>query len=142
MKDGNEVGQTIHHRLAFTEFVREVEPSLRLALVAAFGADAGVEGPTMTESRFMAGEVIDLVGAGDSFRAGFLAYVARNIDGFREATIDFSQAVQMGNLFAALYIKAPLDDRYGHIRGYRKMLKAVTSGRVYETFDELMGDVG
>ena len=28
---------------AFTEFVREVEPRLRLALVAAFGADAGVE---------------------------------------------------------------------------------------------------
>ena len=106
------------------------------------GADAGVEGPTRTESRFMAGEVIDLVGAGDSFRAGFLTYVARNIDGFREATIDFSRAVQMGNLFAALYIKAPLDDRYEHIRGYRKMLKAVTSGRIYETFDELMGEVG
>lgn len=101
-----------------------------------------VEGPTRTESRFMAGEVIDLVGAGDSFRAGFLAYVARNIDGFRETTIDFSQAVQMGNLFAALFIKAPLDDRYGHIRGYRQMLKAVTSGRIYETFDELMADVG
>ncbi len=106
------------------------------------GADAGVEGPTRTESRFMAGEVIDLVGAGDSFRAGFLTYVARNIDGFRQGTIDFSRAVQMGNLFAALYIKAPLDDRYGHIKGYRKMLKAVTSGRIYETFDELMAEVG
>ncbi len=101
-----------------------------------------VEGPTMTESRYMAGEVIDLVGAGDSFRAGFLTYVARNIDGFCEGTIDFSQAVQMGNLFAALYIKAPLDDRYGHIRGYRKMLKAVTSGKTYATFDELMAEVG
>jgi len=106
------------------------------------GADAGAEGPTRTESRYMAGEVIDLVGAGDSFRAGFLTYVARNMDGFREATIDFSQAVQMGNLFAALYIKAPLDDRYGHIRGYRQMLKAVTSGKTYATFDELMAEVG
>ncbi len=99
-------------------------------------------GRELTESRFMAGEVIDLVGAGDSFRAGFLTYVARNIDGFREGTIDFSRAVQMGNLFAALYIKAPLDDRYGHIKGYRKMLKAVTSGNTYATFDELMAEVG
>ena len=99
-------------------------------------------GPEKTESRYMAGEVIDLVGAGDSFRAGFLTYVARNIDGFREATIDFSRAVQMGNLFAAFYIKAPLGDRYGHIKGYRKMLKAVTSGKTYATFDELIAEVG
>ncbi len=48
----------------------------------------------------------------------------------------------MGNLFAALYIKAPLDDRYGHIRGYRKMLKVVTTGKTYATFDELMAEVG
>ncbi len=100
-----------------------------------------VEGPVRTESRFMAGEVIDLVGAGDSFRAGFLTYVAKNLDAFREGTLDFSQAVQMGNLFAALYIKAPLDDRYGHIRGYRKMLKAVAGGKTYATFDELMAEV-
>ena len=99
-------------------------------------------GPEKTESRYMAGEVIDLVGAGDSFRAGFLTYVARNIDGFRKATIDLSLAVQMGNLFAALYIKAPLDDRYGHIRGYRQMLKAVAGGKTYATFDELMAEVG
>ncbi len=90
----------------------------------------------------MAGEVIDLVGAGDSFRAGFVTHIAKNLDGFRKGTIDFSHAVQMGNLFAALYIKAPLDDRYSNIKNYDKMLKAVASGKTYETMDDLMTELG
>ena len=87
--------------------------------------DGTTEEPSKTESRFMAGEVIDLVGAGDSFRAGFISYVAKNLDAFRNGNMNFSQAIQMGNLFAALYIKAPLDDRYGNIRSYEKMFKSV-----------------
>jgi hypothetical protein len=43
----------------------------------------------------------------------------------------------MGNLFASLYIKAPLDDRYGGIRPYEKMLKVVRSGVTYQSFDAL-----
>ncbi|MHC4569768.1 MAG: hypothetical protein ACYTE3_28915, partial [Planctomycetota bacterium] len=34
--------------------------------------DGTIGGPNRIRSRFMAGEVVDLVGAGDSFRAGFL----------------------------------------------------------------------
>jgi len=101
-----------------------------------------IEGPSRTDSRFMVGEVVDLVGAGDSFRAGLLRYVAGDLDGFHRGTLDFSQAVQMGNLFAALYIKAPLEDRYAHIRGYRRMLDAVGGGRTYTTFEELMAELG
>ena len=89
------------------------------------------------ESRFMAGEVVDLVGAGDSFRAGLITYIASNLDAFRGGTIDFAEAVQMGNLFAALYIKAPLNDRYGNIKQYEKMLSIVRSDTIYQTFDEL-----
>ena len=100
-------------------------------------ADGSVGGPDKVTSRFMAGEVIDLVGAGDSFRAGLISYLAKNLDAFREGTIDFSQAVQMGNLFASLFIKAPLGDRYGNIRPFERMLDIVHSGRSYDSFEML-----
>jgi len=85
----------------------------------------------------MAGEVVDLVGAGDSFRAGFIAYIARNLDDFNNGTMNFAEAVQMGNLFASLYIKAPLNDRYGYIKVYDKMLKVVRSDVTYRSFKQL-----
>jgi sugar/nucleoside kinase (ribokinase family) len=75
-----------------------------------------------------------LVGAGDSFRAGLITYIARNLSDFRNGTIDFGKAVQMGNLFASLFIKAPLTDRYGNIKDYEKMLEVVHSGKVYQNF--------
>jgi sugar/nucleoside kinase (ribokinase family) len=94
-------------------------------------------GPNKIESRFMAGEGVDLVGAGDSFRAGFLSYVASHLDEFRKGAINFEEAVQMGNLFASLYIKAPLGDRYGGIKPYEKMLEVVRSNIKYESFEAL-----
>jgi len=96
-----------------------------------------VSGPNKIESRFMAGEVVDLVGAGDSFRAGLITYIARNFDEFRNGAMDFTEAVQMGNLVASLYIKAPLNDRYGNIKSYEKMLKVLRSSVTYPTFDAL-----
>jgi sugar/nucleoside kinase (ribokinase family) len=99
--------------------------------------DGKIGGPNRIESRFMAGEVVDLVGAGDSFRAGLLTYVASHLDEFRDGSIDFSEAVQMGNLFASLFIKAPLGDRYGNIKSYDKMLKVLRSGADYPSFDAL-----
>ncbi|MCF7973979.1 MAG: carbohydrate kinase family protein [Phycisphaerae bacterium] len=89
-------------------------------------------------SKFMAGEVIDLVGAGDSFRAGLITYIARNIEAFKQGRLNVDQAVHMGNLFASLFIKAPLDDRYGHIKTYDTLLRAVTADRTYRNFDELI----
>lgn len=94
-------------------------------------------GPNRVTSRFMAGEVVDLVGAGDSFRAGLISYIASHLDAFRDGSMDFEEAVQMGNLFASLFIKAPLDDRYGNIHPYEKMLKVVRSGVTYPSFDAL-----
>ncbi|MBW8039784.1 MAG: carbohydrate kinase family protein [Planctomycetes bacterium] len=99
--------------------------------------DGTAHGPNLIESQFMVGEVIDLVGAGDSFRAGLLTYVAFQLEEFRKGSINFDEAVQMGNLFASLYIKAPLDDRYGGIKPYDKMLQVVRSGVKYESFDAL-----
>ncbi len=90
----------------------------------------------------MAGEVVDLVGAGDSFRAGLLTYVASHLDEFRAGSIDFGEAVQMGNLFASLFIKAPLGDRYGNIRSYDKMTKILRSGAAYPSFDALRDALG
>ena len=97
-----------------------------------------VKGPVKIESRFMVGDVVDLVGAGDSFRAGLITYIARNLNDFKTGNMDFTEAIQMGNLFAALYIKAPLDDRYSNIKNYDKMLNVVRSEAIYNSFDELM----
>ena len=41
--------------------------------------------------------------------------------------MDFVEAVQMGNLFASMFIKAPLGDRYC-IKPYEVMLKTVRQG--------------
>jgi sugar/nucleoside kinase (ribokinase family) len=101
------------------------------------GSGGRVSGPSKIESRFMAGEIVDLVGAGDSFRAGLISYIARNLDEFKNGRIDFADAVQMGNLFASLYIKAPLNDRYGNIRSYDKMLRVLRSDVTYPSFDAL-----
>lgn len=99
--------------------------------------DATSDGPNQIKSRFMAGEVVDLVGAGDSFRAGLITYIASHLDGFRNGLVNFAEAVQMGNLFASLFIKAPLGDRYGNIHPYDKMLRIVRSGVTYPSFDAL-----
>jgi len=101
------------------------------------GSDGKADGPNRITSRFMAGEVVDLVGAGDSFRAGLITYVATHLDEFRSGSMNFAEAVQMGNLFASLFIKAPLGDRYGNIKPYDKMLKVVRSGAAYPSFDAL-----
>ena len=96
-----------------------------------------VDGPNRIKSRFMVGEVVDLVGAGDSFRAGLITYIASHLDEFKAGSINFTEAMQMGNLFASLFIKAPLEDRYGNIHAYEKMLKVVRSDMTYQSFDEL-----
>jgi sugar/nucleoside kinase (ribokinase family) len=100
-------------------------------------ADGTMDGPNRITSRFMAGEVVDLVGAGDSFRAGLIAYIAIHLDELKSGSMGFAEAVQMGNLFASLFIKAPLGDRYGNIKPYDKMLKVVRSGKSYPTFEAL-----
>ncbi len=97
-----------------------------------------VSEPVKTESRFMVGDVIDLVGAGDSFRSGLITYMARNLSAFQSGTCRFDRAVQMGNLFASMFIKAPLNDRYGHIFPYDKMAAVVATDRHWHTIDELL----
>lgn len=101
------------------------------------GPDGCEGGPNKIESRFMTGEVIDLVGAGDSFRAGLITYIAFNLSEFRNGSMNFAEAVQMGNLFASLFIKAPLEDRYVNVRSYDIMLKVVRSKVTYESYAAL-----
>ena len=103
--------------------------------------DGSVEGPAKIESNFMVGDVIDLVGAGDSFRAGLIAYITHNLDEFTTGNMNFAEAIQMGNLFAALFIKAPLHDRYCNVKSYEKISKVVGSGVSYATFDDLMAEL-
>lgn len=97
--------------------------------------------PILTTSKFMVGQVVDLVGAGDSFRAGLIAYIAKHIEQFKDGAMHFAQAVQMGNLFASLYIKAPLYDRYGAIGPYDKMLAVIESDRNFDSLEELITKV-
>jgi sugar/nucleoside kinase (ribokinase family) len=75
----------------------------------------------------MSGDNIDLVGAGDSFRAGLVTYIVKNINDFKTSKINITEAVQMANLFASLYIKAPLSDRYANFNRYEILLKNINS---------------
>ena len=93
-------------------------------------------------SRFLTGENIDLVGAGDAFRAGVITYIVHNLDAFKRGTMNFAEAIEMGNLFAALYTNAPLDDRYGNIRPYGTMLHLATNEKVYPTIADIQPDLG
>jgi sugar/nucleoside kinase (ribokinase family) len=104
----------------------------------AFG---NIDGPLMVRSKFMSGDAIDLVGAGDSFRAGFVTYIVKNIKDFKTGRINIADAVQMGNLFASLYIKAPLSDRYGNIGKYEKLLRVINSPVQFNTFEQLISAV-
>ncbi|OHB48144.1 MAG: hypothetical protein A2Y10_17700 [Planctomycetes bacterium GWF2_41_51] len=88
-------------------------------------AKGNITDPQKITSRFMGKGVTDLVGAGDSFRAGVVTYIVKNIEAFKNDKIDIEQAIQMGNLFASRYIKAPLNDRYGSIEHYDKMLEII-----------------
>mgnify|MGYP006292890277 CR=1 FL=1 len=92
------------------------------ALAAYAGPEGTIDGPRMIDSRFMGGDVVDLVGAGDSFRAGLIAYIARNADAFRAGSLNLDEAIQMANLMASSYIRAPLCDRYRNIPSYDAML--------------------
>ena len=89
------------------------------------------------ESRYRVGRVIDLVGAGDSFRAGLVAYVAQNRDAFMDGTLMLEEAVQMGNLMATLYITASLHDRYASIPPFESLLRVVRSQKIFATEHEL-----
>ncbi len=84
--------------------------------------------PAKIDSAFMSGGIVDLVGAGDAFRAGVLSYVARNLEAYRQGDFDFVEAIQLGNLFASLYIKAPLGERYA-VREFDAMVDWVRSAR-------------
>ena len=101
------------------------------------GSDGRVHETVFCQSRFMAGEVVDLVGAGDSFRAGLIGYIVKQSESFLKGDLNVEEAVQTGNLTASLYIKAPLHDRYGNIPNVQALLEVVRSGREYENFDEL-----
>ena len=81
--------------------------------------------PRKVESRFMSDKVVDLVGAGDSFRAGMLSYLLKNKEKFKTKTLNWQKAIDMGNLFASLYVKAPLNDRYKYFKNYEQMLKLI-----------------
>ncbi len=107
------------------------------AYTAGIGADGKRIAPRRTVSRFRSGGVVDLVGAGDSFRAGVVSYAARHLDAFSAGALDFEEAVQIGNLMATLYVTAPLEDRYGSIPGFGEMLALVRSGQTFETIEAL-----
>lgn len=94
--------------------------------------------PVLVQSGYTTGENVSLVGAGDAFRSGFLVYVANNLAGFKHGTMNFQEAVQMGNLFAALYIKSPLRNRYKNIGTYEQMLRIVQNSGKYKSFGEVM----
>jgi|GEM_PF-10343 len=88
-------------------------------------------------SNYMAGRVVDLVGAGDSFRAGLIGYITRNRGAFLDGTLNVAEAVQSGNLMASIYVTSPLNDRYGSIPKQEALLAIVRDGKNYTSEEEL-----
>ncbi len=141
------VGENIGH---FLEFVRDRfwQEAGRTRLFGVtvkdgayhleMGPDGSCRGPRKTESMFQGGRVVDLTGAGDSFRAGLISYTATYSDEFRKGTLPFDEAIQMGNLFAGLYVTAPLGDRYRHIVSFDRMLDIVRRGKEFGSFENLL----
>ena len=105
------------------------------------GPDDRVHATVFCPSRFMVEGVVDLVGAGDSFRGGLTAAIARQKEAFLAGTLNVEETVQVGNLMAVLYITSPLGDRYGHIPSYEALLALVRSGRSFATLDELAAEM-
>ena len=143
---GEDVGASIH---GFLDFVRErfsgkrgraqlfgvtVKNGAYTLYVDAHGDTGGV---AFCESRYMAGRVVDLVGAGDSFRAGLIGYITRNRDAFRDGTLNVAEAVQSGNLMASLYVTSPLNDRYGSIPKLDALMAMAGDGKTYASEEEL-----
>ncbi|MCL2104307.1 MAG: carbohydrate kinase family protein [Kiritimatiellaeota bacterium] len=84
-------------------------------------------------SRYMAaGQVVDLVGAGDSFRAGLIGYITRHRDAFLGGVLNVAEAVQSGNLMASIYVTSPLNDRYGNIPKLDVLLSIARDGKDYD----------
>ena len=60
----------------------------------------------------------DLTGAGDALRAGFYAYLIRNLESFEKGTFDWHKAAMLGNLTAAVMI----NEGFSGIKSYIEML--------------------
>ena len=80
-------------------------------------------------SPFQADGVVDLVGAGDAFRAGLIGYLAQHTAPFRQGKLDVEEAVQVGNLMASTFIQAPLSDRYDGIPDMEQLVATVREAR-------------
>ena len=98
------------------------------AWVLAVGLDGQATEPRRIVSPFMSETVTDLVGAGDSFRAGLIGYIARHIAAFRAGAMDICEAVQVGNLMASRFLSAPLANRYGAVMDMNAMIETVRRG--------------
>lgn len=109
----------------------------RGAFYVVIHADGTFTHAKKVESKYLGGETIDLVGAGDAFRGGLLAAISRNLERFKGGSLGIEEAVQMGNLFASLYIKSPLNERYTDIQPYQNMLKVVRSRDNYASIEQL-----
>ena len=105
-----------------------------------YTSEGGWTEPFKVESKFLNNQNVDLVGAGDTFRAGVLTYLAKNIEDFKKGKVHNSP-MQMGNLFAALHVNSPLQDRTCYARPYNTMLEIVNSGKRYSTIEGLQKDL-
>lgn len=77
--------------------------------------DGEVSAVEKIQSPFVAHGGVNLIGAGDAFRSGLMSCIATRTDEYRCGTLNFHEAVRVGNLFASRYVTAPLNDRFSGI---------------------------
>lgn len=112
------------------------------AWARAVGPDGRAAPAVFVRSRFLAGEVVDLVGAGDAFRAGIMGWLARHAHEFRSGRLDVEDAVQLGNLTASLFIKSPLRDRCALVAPLPHLLNVVRTGCSFDDLAALTAALG
>lgn len=80
------------------------------------------ENPQAVTSNYtVENEDLNLVGAGDAFRAGVLGYVSQHVQEFRGGKMNYRDAVQLGNLMAVLCITAPVKERLSQIAPFKNL---------------------
>ena len=80
------------------------------------------------ENYYSSIKAVDAVGAGDSFRAGFNAYIVKNLKDFKSGNLNINEAVQFANLTALLYISGKGTQAFKSYK-YRDLLRLVKMGK-------------
>jgi sugar/nucleoside kinase (ribokinase family) len=87
----------------------------------------------LIENYYSSIKALDAVGAGDSFRAGFNAYIINNLKRFKNGNLNLNEAIQFANLTALLYISGKGIEAFKNYK-YMDLIRLVKKGKPEKPF--------